>query len=325
MSDVVLVTGMGGNVGQGIVRSIRALSPALRIVGTNTAAMSAGNHLCDAFYLVPGAVEADYLDRMQAICADEQVALIIPSTDYETYHLSRSSISLPSFPKVATSPAETCRVFLDKLETARFFSAHAIPFAASFLPSEYDGRFARTIVKPREGRGSRGICVDPPDLRAFGDDYVVQERHEGVEITSAFYVRGDGEIHGHVTMARSLSLGMTSACEITFAYDEAIERIAQAIVGALPVRGSCNLQSIVTASGQVVPFEVNGRLSGTASIRGQLGFPDACWTVEEHLWGRPLAPPRVEPGAAVRISLDVIYRGRSLVAAADPHAPFEIF
>lgn len=322
MADVVLVTGMGGNVGQGIVRCLRSLPMPLRIIGTNTTPMSAGNHLCDAHYVVPPAIDAGYVGAMRGICAREGVALIVPSTDYETYHLGLAREGLP---KVAASPAETCRVFLDKMETARFFAEHRIPFATSYLPSEYGGQLTSTIVKPREGRGSRGICLDPPDPRAFGDDYMVQERHLGIEITSAFYVRQDGVLHGHVTMERTLSAGMTSACEITFAHDAKVERIVQAIIAALPVRGSCNLQSIVTGSGEIVPFEVNGRLSGTTSIRGQLGFPDACWTVEEHLFGLPLAPPRVVLGSAVRIAMDVIYRGSSLAAAADPTVPHELF
>lgn len=322
MAEVVLVTGMGGNVGQGIVRCLRTLATPLRIVGTNTTEMSAGNHLCDAHHLVPPAVDAAYVPKIAAICAREGVSLIIPSTDYETYHLGLSRALLPP---VAASRADTCLVFLDKMRTARFFAEHGIPFATSYLPSEYDGQLARTIVKPREGRGSRGICLDPPDPRAFGDDYMVQERHEGVEITSAFYVRKDGTLHGHVTMARSLSAGMTSACEITFAHDAGIERIVRRILEAIPVVGSCNLQSIVTESGEIVPFEVNGRLSGTTSIRGQLGFPDACWTVEEHLFGRVLAPPAVVPGAAVRIAMDVIYPGATLQSAADPRVPHRLF
>jgi len=50
---IVLVTGIGGNVGQGILRNILKTKFPIRIVGCNVADFSAGNHLCDSFYKVP--------------------------------------------------------------------------------------------------------------------------------------------------------------------------------------------------------------------------------------------------------------------------------
>ena len=46
----VLVTGIGGNVGQGIIRNIHSYDPSIRVVGTNVTSFSAGNHLCDTVY-----------------------------------------------------------------------------------------------------------------------------------------------------------------------------------------------------------------------------------------------------------------------------------
>ncbi len=322
MRRTVLVTGMGGNVGQGIVRSIRDLAGGLRIVGTSTDAISAGTHLCDRFHPVPPAVDPAYCPTMKALCASEGVELIIPSTDHETYHLSRAQAELPT---VAVSPPDTCAIFLDKLRTAEVFAIGGVPFARSTLPRDYDGSFAKVIVKPRQGRGSRGIYLDPVHPEAFSDEYMVQERHAGVEITTAFYVRKDGSLHGHVTMERSLTAGMTSSCEVTFVHDRAVVPVIRSIVAALPVRGSCNVQSIVTARGEVIPFEVNGRLSGTTSIRGQLGFPDARWTVQEYLLGGTLAPPAVIRGAAVRMAVDIVYPGATLNDVADPHSQHFLF
>ena len=317
MTRTVLVTGMGGNVGQGIVRSIRAMGEAIRVVGTNTECVSGGNHLCDAFHVVPYAVAPDFLPVMRTICAQEAVELVIPSTDYETYHLGVGQAHLPP---VAVSPPSTSKIFLDKLETARFFAEQGIPFAETAEPRTYHGQFDKLIVKPREGRGSRNIHVDPPNPKDFSEEYLVQRRYEGAEITTAFYVRRDRAIHGHVTMRRELMHGMSFACEITFVHDQAVDAVIRAMNAALDIRGSCNVQSIITADGAVVPFEVNGRLSGTTSIRGQLGFNDVRWTIDEYLFGRAPASPRIIAGAAVRIMLDVIYPGASLNDIADPAA-----
>lgn len=322
MARTLLVTGMGGNVGQGIVRSIRAMGESIRIVGTNTERVCAGTHLCDTFYVVPYAVAPDYLPRLREICAREAVELIIPSTDYEAYYLG---VGQPQLPPVAVSPPRTSKIFLDKLETARFCLEHGIAFAESVAPADYLDQYDTVVVKPREGRGSRGVVFDPPMPGSFSADYVVQRRYVGTEITSAFYVRRDGKLHGQVTMTRALTHGMTSACETTFAYDREVEEIIRALLGALEIRGSCNVQSIVAADGSVTPFEINGRLSGTTSIRGQLGFPDAVWTVDEYLFGRELAPPHVLRGAAVRIMMDVVYPTSTLEETEHPSSPHFIF
>ena len=46
----IIVTGIGGVVGQGIVRNARAMGRDLRIVGVNVTAVSVGNHLCDEVF-----------------------------------------------------------------------------------------------------------------------------------------------------------------------------------------------------------------------------------------------------------------------------------
>mgnify|MGYP000076481693 FL=1 len=53
MDKKVLVSGIGGNVGQGIIRNINKVFPNVIIVGVDINDFSSGNHLCDIFYKVP--------------------------------------------------------------------------------------------------------------------------------------------------------------------------------------------------------------------------------------------------------------------------------
>ena len=53
----VLVTGIGGNVGQGILRNTIVYQKKIRIVGVNTELVTAGTHLCDIVYQVPFAYD----------------------------------------------------------------------------------------------------------------------------------------------------------------------------------------------------------------------------------------------------------------------------
>ena len=309
MNYNVLVTGVGGVVGQGILRNIIGCNYGIRLIGTNTDKVSPGNHLCDHVYQVPFSFENGYLELMQTICREEKINLIIPSTDYEVYYLATVQDMLPT---IAGSPADTAKIFLDKYRTWREFDKHGIPFAESSLPSAYGGEFSECIVKPREGRGSRGINFNPENPRSFSEDYVVQKLYHGIEITTGFYVTRDQELLGHITLERTLSAGATNSCSVTFDNNDEIERIIKQMIGAFEIRGACNIQSIVTSDKRIIPFEINCRISGTNSIRSQFGFTDVKYTLDELLYHKPLVTPQITKGSAIRILLDVIYPGIGL-------------
>ena len=297
---------MGGNVGQGIIRNLRAIDPGLRVIGTNTEFFSAGNHLCDEFYQVPYAVAENYIEVINEIIATEKVVLILPATDYEVYHLSANRARLSA--QVVCSDSEASSIYLDKYSSYLHHKAHGIPFAESVLPSAYDGKFRECIAKPREGRGSRGLHFNPAEPHTFSDDeYVIQELHRGIEVTTAFYVTQSGKLHGLITLERELDNGATTRCRVNPDYDEAIRGILEKIIAVTPIRGSINLQSIITPAGEIQPFEVNCRISGTNSIRSQFGFEDVRYALQEYLYREPLSEPVVKAGSAVRILMDVIY------------------
>ena len=318
----ILVTGIGGVVGQGILRNLRAMALDAAIVGTNTTRTSAGNHLCDAVHAVPYAIDPDYIDAILRLVEQHDIGLIVPSTDYEAYHLALARERIPCV--VAASPAAVSGFCLDKFANFAAFAAHDIAFARSALPSSYDGTFDRIVVKPREGRGSRNIFVDPPDPARFGDDYVVQEYLDGPELTTTFYVLQTGELHGFITLRRDLEHGNTASCEVVFDHDAQLASLLRRMVAAFPFRGSCNVQSRVTPRG-IVPFEINCRISGTNSIRSQFGFPDVAYTVQELLLRRMPDPPAVKKGCALRIMHDVIYPGITLDDIADRHDTFHLY
>ena len=79
---VVLVTGIGGNVGQGVIRNIKSLNFNIKIIGTDISSFTAGNHLCDKTYTVPYSYSDNYIPTIQSIVNTEKVDLVIPTTDY---------------------------------------------------------------------------------------------------------------------------------------------------------------------------------------------------------------------------------------------------
>ena len=131
--------------------------------------------------------------------------------------------------------------------------------------------------------------------------------HKGIEITTAFYVKRDGTLHGLFTMERELANGATSKSITTKKYDAGLEKIIQKMIANKGLYGSVNLQSIVDGKGNIIPFEVNCRISGTNSIRHNLGFQDVKYTVQEYLLNQQPYEINAIDGIAVRMLSDVIY------------------
>lgn len=304
-AKAVLVTGIGGNVGQGILRNIQSLNLPIRIVGVDIAAFTPGSFLCDKTYTVPYSYERNFIPAIKSIVEKEHINLIIPSTDYEVYYLSANVDLLNT--KVAASDATTAKIYLDKYETFIALSKNNIAFAKSWLPNEYDFSQNEIIAKPREGRGSRGIILNPENPTDLPNEYMIQPLYKGLEITTAAYVNKQGLLHGIFTMERSLTNGTTTQSKVVFDYDSEMRNIAQKLIDLGGLKGSFNIQSIVTANDGIVPFEINCRISGTNSIRHNLGFQDVKYTIQEYLLDEVPDKPKPIKGIATRILMDVIY------------------
>lgn len=317
----IIVTGIGGVVGQGILRNIIDLKLDIPLIGLNVTSVSSGNYMCDRVYQVPYAYDSGYIKAVKEISEKENARLIIPSTDYEAFYLAEANAELNAV--VAASPSEVTGFCLDKYKNYLAFDKYSIPFAKSLLPSAYQKEFKKSIVKPREGRGSRNIYINPDAPEKFDDSYVVQEYLEGPEITTTFYINKAGKLHGLISFQRELELGNTSKAEVIFEYDEEIKKIIEKMVERYPFRGSCNIQSRVTKKG-IIPFEINCRISGTNSLRSQFGFNDVGFTIQEYFFNEEPSHPDVKQGSALRVILDIVYPGMKLNEIKDKNDNFYI-
>lgn len=305
----ILVTGIGGNVAHGVLRNILNLKIKAFLVGIDVKKVSAGNHLCDKVYQVPFSSSADYIPAIIKICKKDSIDLIIPTTDAEVYYLAKVKEKLPT---IAASDAEIAHTFLNKYKTYLAFKKFNIPFAETKLPSEYKNDFKEIIVKPMEGTGSKGILINPKNPHKLPDDYVIQKLYKGEEITTGFYVTKDRKLLGFITFKRSLYHGTSTICEVTSRYDTALKKLVKRMVRHFDIKGSCDIQSIATEDGKVMPFEVNCRLSGTNSIRGEFGFEDVRYAIDEYLFNKKPKKPSIKKGSSIKIWVDVVYPNISL-------------
>jgi len=306
----VLVTGIGGNVGQGILRNIIESKYPIRLIGTNITQFSAGNHFVDAFYKVPFGFDADFIPTIKQIVENEKVDLIIPSTDFEAHYLAIHQADFKC--RIAVSGPIATEAYLDKYLTWQLHTKSNVPFAESVLPSVYNNNFEMAIAKPRKGRGSKGIIENiknSDQISKLSDsEYIIQRMHTGLEVTTAAYVSYTSKkLLGILTMVRTLESGATTYCKVIKDYDNSLKSIAESITQITDMVGSFNIQSIVDEDNKVHPFEINCRISGTNSIRSHFGFKDVIYCIDELLYGHEISDIKTTDGIAYRYLSDVIY------------------
>src|SRR4051794_30894711 len=84
----ILVTGVGGGVGQSLVKSFQNSS--YTVIGADGEPWATGLYATRTSYLIPYASDPNYITRIEEICQVEQCALLFPGLDAELPVLSRN-------------------------------------------------------------------------------------------------------------------------------------------------------------------------------------------------------------------------------------------
>src|SRR5690606_12412696 len=151
------ITGMGGNVGEGIAKSLYRHYPEATIFGSNNFNPIPGQIYLDELFVLPHATDPKYINSIVKLSSDLAINIILPSTDLECLIISQNKNAFPNNTIIPVSNYETQMTFNDKYENFVNFKKFHIPFCNSSLPSNYSGEFQNIIIKPRDGRGSRDI------------------------------------------------------------------------------------------------------------------------------------------------------------------------
>jgi carbamoyl-phosphate synthase large subunit len=255
-----------------------------RVVATDIDPTAPGLYLADRGYLVPPGDSEAFLPRMRALCASEEAVAVIPLVDEELLPVGELaqdglSVLLPRPGFVASC--------LDKYVLMRELDAAGIgiprTWAASDLPppgtaAAEPGGF---VVKPRSGRGSRGVQIVsgladvPAAVAASGyraDQLIVQERVTGPEFTVSVVVWRDGRTQAVVPKEVVLKRGVTKYA-VTRRHAE-VERVCRAVQTALRADGPFNVQLCLDSEGRPRVFEINPRFSSTAALTVAAGVDE---------------------------------------------------
>ena len=338
----VLVTAVGGNIGQGVIKALRAGSRDYFIVGTDMEARSAGFSFVDAGYLTPGAGAAEELvARLIDVISQERIEAVFVCSPKELsfFSMARARIEAPTGVRIFLNPDEAIRIGQDKLETARFLHRHGFPFAETALATDdtavdqlLERWGAPLIAKPRHGFSSVNVLrVDSraaiEAARVLVPELVVQRwlPGESEEYTAGVVGSATARMFAWIVLRRDLLQGTTYRTELV--QDPAVGAQMVAIAQALGVEGACNFQFRLV-DGRPIVFEINPRFSGTSGIRYLYGFNDPEMVFEQACLGAPVRQPIVRQGVVLRYWNEVFLPGSdfsSLVRGSLPASrPIEL-
>ena len=227
----------------------------------------------DRRHQLPWASDPDFVGKMIDLCRRLDVNLLVPSVDEELLTLARNTDVLAPT-RLLLPEADYVETMLDKLHMIRSLSEKKIPVPLSrTLADDLKELRFPCISKPRNGRGSRDVRVlnsiaDAMSLKAsLGDaagKTLVQDKIEGVEYTVQMVADAKGRLRAIVPVRIGIKRGITIRAET-----EAEPRVitaCRAIHQAIPTGGCYNIQLMLTVTGEVLPFEINPRVSTTLCL-----------------------------------------------------------
>lgn len=309
MSKVILITGIGGDISQGVATILRENRPDLRLIGVDVHAQHGGHLFVDQFALVPSASAPDYVDAIKAIVSKHSVDVVIPMSEPEL-GATRPFSELAHGVKWITAGERVVGAGLDKLETMRALTGLGVPVPWTRPVSEGRPVAYPCILKNRSGSGSRAVFTVSNDEDV---DYLVKRYPDAIfqellepadrEVTCAVYRRRDGEV-ASLLMLRRLTGGFTGWAKII--KDEETSRMCEVIAQGLDLRGSMNIQLRLTDKGPRV-FEINPRFSSTVLMRHRLGYTDVLWALDEAEGKSVVFPEIQQDRIMVRVQGATVY------------------
>jgi carbamoyl-phosphate synthase large subunit len=314
----VLITGVGGNVGQGVVKSLRAGKLCYNIVGIDMEPMSAGFAFSDKMHIVPRTGSSEFGPEIENILRrDRPEAIFVCSpTELEYFSLNQDVIKKTWETTVLVNPIKVIHVGSDKLLTSEFLRDRGFPWLPTVMANDDRGvdQLIRDvgfplIVKPRKGFSSHNVFLvdsraEIEAVRNLVQDVIVQRYVPGDDEYTAGTLSGwDGRVRAVIILHRHLIQGTTYRTELVL--DDKIRNMMVTIVEALGATGPCNIQFRMQG-GEVYVFEINPRFSGTTGIRYIYGFNDAELAFELLHIGKDIEQPELNHAVVLRYWNEVV-------------------
>lgn len=281
----VLVDGAGGDVGQGVLKSLIDTSLNIELYASCISPSSSWLYKIKNSFIFPLVKEESFIDFLINFLNKYDINMYFPTVDSTLVKISKYKKYIEENTKttIFIETLDKIEICDDKYLTNKFLVENRFDAPASIsMDSSSLTQFLKKnqypyILKTKSGNGSLDILkIDTyEELQPFiGNDLWMLQEFLNIknEITSGVYIGNNQEVKCVYTLKRTLKCGSTYHAERII--DSKLESLIIQIAKKINMR-YLNIQAVYE-NGILLPFEFNGRLSGTTgAIRRIFNVPEA--------------------------------------------------
>ncbi len=284
----VLLTGAGGAVLPLLIKLLRVQG--YRVLVADMDPEAVGLFLADRGFVIPGGKSVGFVPAVREICQQEKVEAIVPLVDEEllaAWELADDGV------QVILPRKEFISICLDKWQLMQHLRQAGIRVPDTKLACDsHDGINFPMIVKPRTGRGSRGVGLIRSDLELehflaassySREENILQEYIDGTEFTVSVLVWRDGTVQAVVPKEIVSKKGITRIA--VSRGNSSIDSVCRKVQKELRADGPFNVQLRLDSSGEPCIFEINPRFSTSISLTIATGINELLVVLEQALSG----------------------------------------
>ena len=292
----ILVTGVAGDIGNGIGRILKRWGGADCLVGCDIHNEHPGKLVFDFCEVIERVDSEGYINSLITAAKLHDIDLIIPASEPELRFFIREKL-LDNIEGISLLMAneKALTVGFDKLITARFLESAGLLYPWTKIVSEGPPDSIPCIIKSRGGAGGKDVALVQSELVELyartrpGDIWQEYLQPDDQEFTCGVYRSSNHDIR-IIIFRRKLNAGITVYGEVVENFE--IEKLLTAVAEKLNLEGSINVQLRLTERGPLI-FEINPRFSSTVVFRHLIGFEDLIWSINDKL--RQSLPNYVRP------------------------------
>ncbi|HMK53202.1 MAG TPA: ATP-grasp domain-containing protein [Methanobacteriaceae archaeon] len=310
----ILVTGVGSEVGQGVIKAIRLSKYNCRIIGCDMNPDSAGFFMCDDYSLISPVISENYEESLFSLCREKKIDMIIPTVDVESPVISNLKSALEEEGIVAiVQPPEILEIFLNKYNTYRFFKGNGVGVPETLKINEGTVKEIGSklgfpmIIKPEHGQGSKSVYKINNfnelnflyEIIKDEDDYVAQSYipSSQSEYTCAVFNCPSMTEPNIIVLRRQLENGTSWISEVVF--DDVLIDLCKKVSQLIDLEGAINIQ-LRKFQNKPFIFEINPRYSSTSGIRANCGFNDVEMAIDHFIHKKTPSKPEIRKKKILR-------------------------
>ncbi|MHA6264417.1 ATP-grasp domain-containing protein [Arenibacterium sp. CAU 1754] len=289
--------------GGAVIESVRAELPEARMIGISYDLLDSGAHSygpdrADAAYLFPypGSGPQEFIDRLRAVHAQENISLIVPTLDSELENVITLRSEIEAMGIKVLAPSTKSLAAREKKYLAGLGQKADVPTPLTFAAQSAAALagFAAQTGYPCYVKGAMydaNLVRNEAELYAafqrifdvWGGPVLLQQAIYGEEFVVAGLGDGQGGIVAHCAMRKLLRTKLGKAFGGVVIHDPEMTTEAERLIAALKWSGPFEIEFVQPPGGRRYLFEINPRFPAWISFPAKIGCNMPAFAVRKAL------------------------------------------